>query len=175
MTFAEALEELSDLVDANTWPTLGDSELVRVLNGAAVVDDARNAPANVTTVSAWAATTAYSVGDVVKVDARWFRAVVAGTSGSSTPSWPDLDGEPRTSYRVTDGSVVWEDNGGEWAGKWDLNAAAARAWRLKAGKVAGAHNFTTDGQAFSRGDVHKHCMAMAREYARQQVGSAQIG
>lgn len=53
----------------------------------------------------WAATTAYTVGDVVKAssyDSHSYKCTTAGTSGSSEPSW-DTDNGDTTS----DGTVVW--------------------------------------------------------------------
>ena len=58
-------------------------------------------------VTTWAATTAYSIGDIVQVGSgayigRYLRATVAGTSGGTAPTGPG-----------TDGSVTWEVDPGE--------------------------------------------------------------
>lgn len=56
----------------------------------------------------WVASTAYSVGDLViptTPNGHIYKATVAGTSGSTEPTWP-TDGTT-----VTDGSVTWEDQG----------------------------------------------------------------
>lgn len=59
--------------------------------------DGLNAPA-----AAWAATTAYGLGDRVIVDAGELEATVAGTSGSTKPNLPgSVDGT------VIDGTVTW--------------------------------------------------------------------
>lgn len=60
-----------------------------------------------TTITTWAATTAYSIGDIVYVGAgaytgRYLRATVAGTSGGTAPTGPG-----------TDGTVTWEVDPGE--------------------------------------------------------------
>ena len=58
-------------------------------------------------VAAWAASTAYSLGNVRRaatdqVTGLFFKCVSAGTSGSSQPPWPtDIGNE------VVDGSVTW--------------------------------------------------------------------
>lgn len=58
------------------------------------------------TVSAWAASTAYSKGDVVRPSTwndRFFEAVVAGTSAGSEPSWQTNLGD-----ETTDNTVTWQ-------------------------------------------------------------------
>lgn len=55
--------------------------------------------------TAWASTTAYVVGDVVRKVASngyVYRCVVAGTSGGTEPTWPTVIGQT-----VTDGTVTW--------------------------------------------------------------------
>ncbi len=59
----------------------------------------------VTTLSAWAATTSYSVGDIRRPTTwnnRIFECVVAGTSGGSEPSWDTTLGN-----ETTDSGVTW--------------------------------------------------------------------
>ncbi len=58
-------------------------------------------------VAAWAASTAFSVGDIRRAAASqasglWFRCTTAGTSASSEPSWPTDIGST-----ITDNTVVW--------------------------------------------------------------------
>jgi len=58
-------------------------------------------------VGAWAASTAFSVGDIRRATTSqasglWFRCTTAGTSASSEPSWPTDIGST-----VTDNTVVW--------------------------------------------------------------------
>ena len=58
-------------------------------------------------VSAWAASTAFSVGDIRRAttdqaSGLFFRCTTAGTSGSSEPSWPTDIGST-----VTDNTCVW--------------------------------------------------------------------
>ena len=58
-------------------------------------------------VAAWAASTAFSVGDIRRATTEqpsglFFRCSTAGTSASSEPSWPNMVGDT-----VTDGTCVW--------------------------------------------------------------------
>ncbi len=58
-------------------------------------------------VAAWAASTAFSVGDIRRATASqasglWFRCTTAGTSAGSEPSWPTDIGST-----VADNTVVW--------------------------------------------------------------------
>ena len=58
-------------------------------------------------VSAWAASTAFAVGDIrrattVQATGLWFRCTVAGTSGSSEPNWPTESGNT-----TEDNTVTW--------------------------------------------------------------------
>lgn len=68
-------------------------------------------------------------------------------------------------------SYASQDNDGRapsdtgWVGTWDLNAAAAEGWRMKAGKVAGDFNFSADNASYSKADVLAHCLEMETKYA----------
>lgn len=59
--------------------------------------------------TAWAATTAYAVGDIVRKVAdngHIYRCISAGTSGGSEPAWSTATG-----VDVTDNTVTWEEAG----------------------------------------------------------------
>lgn len=75
-----------------------------------------------------------------------------------------LDAYP---MRDTDGRAPTDDG---WVGTWDLNAAAAEGWRMKAGKVAGDFNFSADGASYSKADVLAHCLEMESKYAALSHG-----
>ena len=58
-------------------------------------------------VAAWAASTAFSVGDIRRASVEqpsglFFRCSTAGKSASSEPGWPNMVGDT-----VTDGTCVW--------------------------------------------------------------------
>jgi hypothetical protein len=65
-------------------------------------------------------------------------------------------------------------NAEDWAGAWDLNAAAAEGWRWKAGKVAGDYNFSADDASYSKADVLAHCLEMEATYRAKIVGTSTI-
>lgn len=55
--------------------------------------------------AAWAASTAYAVGDTVQpttANGYYYRATVAGTTGTTEPTWPT------SADTVSDGGVTWE-------------------------------------------------------------------
>ena len=59
--------------------------------------------------TAWAANTAYRIGSIRRpttANGHIYRCVVAGTSGSTEPSWPTARGAT-----VTDGTVTWAEAG----------------------------------------------------------------
>lgn len=53
-----------------------------------------------------------------------------------------------------------------WVPTWDLDAAAAAGWEIKAGRVASEFAFSEDGQSFRREQVHAACLNMAKLYRR---------
>jgi hypothetical protein len=80
------------------------------------------------------------------------------TLGRVLDQWrtPDAEGRPATDAA--------------WVGSYDLNAAAAEGWRIKAGMVAGDFNFSADGASYSKADVLAHCLEMETKYASRSHG-----
>lgn len=59
--------------------------------------------------SAWQASTAYSVGDIVRptvANGHIYKCIVAGTSGASEPTWPTT-----ADLQVVDNTVTWREVG----------------------------------------------------------------
>lgn len=183
MDAGTALGRLEMMVASSMDPVLTDEELLDLLTFARRPDRGGNDPRNVDGASIWQAAHAYLLGDVViGGTGRWWRVIQQGTSGASQPTWPNLG----TSYlsvlygsswpaagftTVTDGTVVWVDNGTAWVPTYDLNAAAAEGWRRKAAKVTAKFDFATGDQQFSRSQVYAQCMSMAEEYSRRGIGT----
>lgn len=174
MDLTTALRRIERMVAFDADPTLSSDELHELLDGARRPDRAGNLPTNAATTADWTAGTAYTPGTVVQQPSasRWWRCIVGGTSGATSPTWPSLGGLAATARRVTDGDVVWEDVGSEWAPTYDLNAAAAEGWRWKAAKASGRFGFQTDGQSFERQQVAARCLEMAATYERRAPGSS---
>jgi len=170
---AEAFDHLHTLVAADADPVLDTAEVAAALSGSRVTDLAGNPPTNTTDdAGTWAASTATLPGTVIVVSGRYWRCIVGGTTAASAPSWPDLAGTTITPARtVTDGGVVWSDNGGAWAPSWDLDRAAMLAWERKAAKATSRYTFTTDGQTFERAQVAAACREQADRYRRRLAGT----
>ena len=62
--------------------------------------------ADISGVSAWAASTAYALGDIVKPTGGYtgcvYECTTAGTSGTAEPTWPTTDGST-----VSDNTATW--------------------------------------------------------------------
>lgn len=105
-----------------------------------------------TAVTAWAATTVYSVGDLRRQLAapavnseRVFRCTTAGTSGGAEPSWTLTKGGT-----TSDGSAVWTEVTGDTAYGW--TAAHARmnpalAWMAAGDTLYVSNNHAETGTA----------------------------
>jgi hypothetical protein len=61
----------------------------------------------------------------------------------------------------------------DWASTYDLDAAVADGWEIKAGRAAAGYDFGEDSQRFNRSQIHDQCMAMARLY-RRGSGSVRV-
>lgn len=62
-----------------------------------------------------------------------------------------------------------------WAGRWDINQAAADVWEEKAAAAAGDYDFGADGGQYSRSQAHAQMLAMARRFrARREAGSVAL-
>lgn len=58
-----------------------------------------------------------------------------------------------------------------WEPTWDLDAAAAAGWQLKAGRVASQHDFNADGVNANRSQMYEHCVTMAERYLERVYGT----
>lgn len=171
LTEAEARTRLERLVAHTTPPTLGADEISALLLASARGDSA--AAVREQAAAEWKPTTAYADGDTVVPTVRnglRYRVSVAGTSGAAEPAWT-------TSGTVTDGGVTWEidtSTPAAWSPTYDLAAAAAEGWRMKAGLVSDRFRFADDGDSYDRDQIFAHCVRMADLYEQKAAAGALI-
>lgn len=126
MTLADARAALKGRVPVAIDPVISDAEIDAIL-------------ANHLRYSTYAAATAYAIGDRVRVstNGRMYRCVVAGTSGASTtpPTWPTANWA-FVKQQLGDGTgdLLWEDEGADHIGAYDLSGAERDVWLLKAAR-----------------------------------------
>jgi len=124
-------------------------------------------------IEPWQPGKVYALGDHANptlINGYRYVVSVAGTSGATEPTWP-TSGKGAT---VTDGGVTWTLDGLAWVPTWDLNAAAAEGWRIKAGKAASRASFSSAGSSYQRNQVWQMCMEMAKAYAKKRLVSVTI-
>lgn len=112
--------------------------------------------------STWVASTAYVVGQIIMPTVRnghKYRCAVAGTSGTTQPSWLTSQGVLQTEG-TSNPSLQWEEWGPQVPNVYDVNAAARECWLLKQRKAS--EFITVDGTAFDA--IYKHCGEMAASF-----------
>lgn len=62
-----------------------------------------------------------------------------------------------------------------WTPTFDIYAAVAELWGIKAGRVAGDFSFTADEAQYDKGEVMAHCLAMEAKYAAMRAGAMNTG
>lgn len=172
MTYADALRRLKSMTASDQDPVLTDAELADLLQEARTPD--------VYDVWAdaylpWAATHAYAVGDVLVPSVRnghfYEVTITDGMSGAAEPVFPTTEG----GTIAADGVTYAEAGVAPWAGEWSLNRAASAGWKIKAGKAAGRFDFSSDVNDFSRSQIVKACLEMAKQYASGAIVSIEVG
>lgn len=112
----------------------------------------------------YASSTAYVVGDrVMPSNGRIYKCLQPGTSASAAPTWPDYS-IWRIGYRVSDGGVLWVDDGPAPDERFDLSAAAKQCWMLKASKASTYYNAVAKGVNFNEQQIYQHCLIRASSY-----------
>lgn len=169
MTEAEAREILEDMVASTVFPQLSADQITRLIRRSRRLDASLRLPDDDTE---WAATTVYSVDDVVVPtvrNGRAYKVTVGGTSGATEPAWPVTDGGT-----VTLDGVTYEEGNGTlsvWAGDWDLNRAARDGWRIKAGMVTNRHAFGSNAGNYNPEQIFAHCNQMAEYYSSKTIAT----
>ncbi len=154
MTYTEALEKLSRLVDPD-----GAFDIpIHVLEDA--LEDRRR-------FAVHAVSTAYGVGDRVipsPATGRLYRCLVAGTSDSTAPDWPT--GTVST-WKLEDGDdIEWEDIGPVKASRqWDMDGAAYDVCMAMARRSAHKTDVTDSGVTVKRSQQLANWFAIAATFS----------
>lgn len=122
----------------------------------------------------WSAATVFQIGQAIIPTAgvrngHHYRAkmYLTGTTnqqtGATEPTWNTI-----RDAQITDGSIIWEEDGWDWNGVlWDFDGAAEEAWRIKAMKTVGRADFSMpQGISIKASQLHDHCLAMAKQFHR---------
>lgn len=145
-----ALAKLIELAQPSVQPTLSTTASTGEVD--VILDRNKRA-------STWAASTAYTFGQIVMPTTRnghRYRCVVAGTSESTEPTWPKTNGSI-----VAEGDLEWEEYGPQFDNVYDVRQAAHECWQLKTAKAS--ELFTEDQLKF--GELHQNCKAMRDSFA----------
>lgn len=94
--------------------------------------------------------------------ARAWLAVQTDANGRVPLSEPELDVcLDDAAIPDADGRLVDDP---DWAGAWDRNYAAGRAWDVKASRVATDFSFSADDASYSKDTVMAKCLDMAQTF-----------
>jgi hypothetical protein len=158
--YNDAYNELSSLVEADTTPTLTESELNELLLS--------NEQASI-----WSSETDYEIGAVVipsnakRTGLRYRLISLDGsglTSGLTEPLWPI---GPQSI--ISDGNLVWIAEGSEYS-LWNVESAARKGWLKKAAKAVPMIDVAaSSGVRASASQIHKHCLLMADQFRSRKA------
>jgi len=192
MTVAEAREEIVILTAANRAPVL-DTETIDLLlreakrasqpfaagvltgvpqnNNIQIVPRVGTIPPD--TFEDWQAGATYAVGDQAVPAIRnghFYEVTVGGIAGLTEPDFPTDEGAT-----VVDGAVTWQEAGAAlWVPTFALARSVSKGWRIKAGLVAADYDFRTDDQSFSRSQMLKAMLEMAKVWASYNSGTIEL-
>lgn len=156
--------------DADHDPVLTPEHLDTLVRAARRPDQDGNLP---DTFPVWNPSAAYTLGVTAVPPTRnqhYYKVTTAGTSGASAPTFPLTSGGT-----VTDGTVVWTEQGQTlWTPTWSIATAVSKGWLLKAALVSNRYTFSDNRSQYSRDQLIKHCLAMAKEWRRGGVSSVQL-
>ena len=99
--------------------------------------------------------------------AQWY--VYDGDGNAAPSNTPDFSKGEILFAADTDGATYYVT-----AYSYDLDLAAATAWRERAGMQADGYDFSADGASYSRSQWFQHCQQMADMYAARG-GSTRTG
>lgn len=171
LTQAQSLARLTSMLSPSDYPVLSAAELADLLNANRAPDFYGVWP---DPFQPWTPGTTYPVGALIVPTLRnrhYYRVTVSpGSAGAVEPVWPTTSGGSVALAGVT----YVEAGAAPWLGAWNLPLAASEGWTWKAGKVASNYDFRTDVSGFSRDQLLKHCLEMAKQY-RNGGGMVTVG
>ena len=121
----------------------------------------------------WKASTALTLGaERVPTTRNGYVYAVStgGTTGSSEPDWPTtLDAT------VNDGTAVWTCSArAGWTPTFDLHAAAAEGWQMKAAKAVPSYDVKAGSVDAKRNQTYQACVRNAQLH-RRKAGLGGVG
>lgn len=171
LTLDDARLKVTDLCPQTLDPALTDNEIDAALTRTAIA-------------TTWTATTAYAFGQRIVPTAPMGRVYIvthAGTTGATEPTWlivpvyvagrnplggwgfASVDPLSPSLFGLADGTVAWCDYGPFVGEIYDINAAAAEAWRTKARKCADRVDNSIQGAGRANESLtYERCMDQAR-------------
>lgn len=170
----EAVIALSEMTQDSTCPGLTDAEMIDVLAG-------------FKRGSLWTAATAFNIGDRIiptlanRNGHRYIAIsyVVGATdqkTGATEPSWGVRsisryqDPMINRDAQITDGNIIWQEDGWDWdAVLWDLSGAAQAAWLMKAAKASVTSDSAIGDINIKSSQLFDHCLAMAKQFTRNYI------
>lgn len=170
LTLAEAKSRIETVILSTTEPVISSTEVDILLASAKRCDSEGNPPDN---YFPWKPSTAYVVGDKVVPNPRngfYYTVTVAGTSGSTQPTFPTVVGNT-----VVDGTVTWTNTAtAPWKPTFNLPFAYALGFQMKAAKVATAVDVASADQRLKRSDMFTNFMKMSDEWRKRAGESIQL-
>jgi len=112
--------------------------------------------------------TAYAYGDVVQLLTRnghRYRCIEGGTRDSTEPTFPTSLGG-----RITDGTVLWVEDGCDYENIYDTRAAICEAWVKKAEMASNLVTQSSMNSKVEASNLQAQCIQRAREYAPLVLG-----
>lgn len=155
----QAIEKTILFSNAMEYPELTNDEIGQI------VDEHKR-------TSTWSASTAYVVNQIIEPtvrNGRKYTCVVAGTSSTTEPDFPDGI-YSNTGIRYSDGTdLVWEDSGVAYDEIYDVRASIRAAFLLKASKIAHLIDVKDGETALKMGDLRKSLIEMASKYRPMEI------
>lgn len=158
MTRAEAIAQVSLFVSAQSYPQMSTTDIGSILD-------------SFSRFSTWAASYVYAVGDRVvptTPTGRVYEARVAGTSGTTQPSFPVYPAYQVRGFSLEDGTsnpaLVWVDAGTINVERYDVRTSTRQAWLIKASRVAADIDAKEGTSDVKMSQLMQHCLLMADKF-----------